>query len=339
MRKIIDKFIKDKDYLKNEEVLGIMFYGSSLYKTDNHDSDIDLLIVTSNDRDYRGVTYVDGKRIEYFEKSFLSLQMGFEDLDYSLNRSLISIFKNGEIIFSRDGGLEYLVDEVSSINVRRKVKGKPDGSRVLEFRDLMDSSCSLCFKKFCYYNLLEEYRKYYHEGNGYSDLSSLKVYDVYSNKDYYEKYYCLQLPSQEFRNKFCGFIDNIDFIGLSDLVKNLRRKSKREYSFLRKRKEEVVSASVVLEQLVSRCLIYEKNNSNNFENAYYLVLERIRCFYCRRYGIDSSISRFEEMDLEFLDLFNKCIKEVSGSNLVSLFSFVTKDINIDYRDYKVLDLK
>ena len=66
---IIYKFLDEQDYLNRKEILGIIFYGSSNYKTDTKDSDIDLLIITNDENNYKGVTYVDNKKIEYFEKN------------------------------------------------------------------------------------------------------------------------------------------------------------------------------------------------------------------------------------------------------------------------------
>lgn len=68
--KIINTFIQKHQFdEQNPNILGIIFYGSIKYQTNNSSSDIDLLIVTNSSKCYKGVTYIDGVKIEYFEKA------------------------------------------------------------------------------------------------------------------------------------------------------------------------------------------------------------------------------------------------------------------------------
>ena len=106
MRDIVLKFINK--YNTKDNILGIIFYGSSKYKTNTIQSDIDLLFITDGDKNYKGTTYIDGKRVEYFEKNIYYLIEKLEELQFSFDRSLVSIFKNGEVIYSNNGVVEYL---------------------------------------------------------------------------------------------------------------------------------------------------------------------------------------------------------------------------------------
>ena len=87
---IIYNFLDEQDYLNRKEILGIIFYGSSNYKTDTKDSDIDLLIITNDENNYKGVTYVDNKKIEYFEKNVYDLAQKIEELPSNFDCSLES---------------------------------------------------------------------------------------------------------------------------------------------------------------------------------------------------------------------------------------------------------
>ena len=40
-----------------------------------------------------------------------------------------------------------------------------------------------------------------------------------------------------------------------------------------------------------------------------------------------------------MESLDKAIKNISFENITNLFNYVTKDIDIDYKDYKILDLK
>lgn len=55
----------------NNRVLGILFYGSRNQRDFNSYSDIDLLIVTDDTKNYKGVTFIDNIKIEYFEKKYI----------------------------------------------------------------------------------------------------------------------------------------------------------------------------------------------------------------------------------------------------------------------------
>ena len=72
VHEIIQEFIKKNKYLQDEHVLGILFYGSYKYGLNNQNSDIDLHIIydDSNPKHLiRGNTFINGTRIEYFEKT------------------------------------------------------------------------------------------------------------------------------------------------------------------------------------------------------------------------------------------------------------------------------
>ena len=80
--RIIDKFVKEMNYEKEAHFLGIYFYGSSLTGFANEFSDIDLHVVFDNSdltHIYRGVHYIEDKRIEYFEKCINDLYLSVDN--------------------------------------------------------------------------------------------------------------------------------------------------------------------------------------------------------------------------------------------------------------------
>ena len=96
MNNIVETFLNEKGYRERKDILGIILYGSSIYHTATHFSDIDLLIITENDKNYKGLTYIENQKIEYFERNIYDILQKIETLDESLDRSLISIFTNGK---------------------------------------------------------------------------------------------------------------------------------------------------------------------------------------------------------------------------------------------------
>ena len=123
-KEIILKFLSL--YSTKVNILGIIFYGSSNYGSSDNSSDIDLLFITDGDKNYKGTTYIDGKKIEYFEKNIYYLMDKIDTLDNDYDRSLISIFKNGNIIYSKDDTINYLKEEVlaKSMSFPKKKKKK-----------------------------------------------------------------------------------------------------------------------------------------------------------------------------------------------------------------------
>ena len=202
MNNIVETFLNEKGYRERKDILGIILYGSSIYHTATHFSDIDLLIITENDKNYKGLTYIENQKIEYFERNIYDILQKIETLDESLDRSLISIFTNGKTLFSKYNTVENITEDIlcHDENVIKK-KRTTHSAKFTEFYNLLQktSKDSPLFNYF-YYNLLEEIRKEYHREKGFSKLPATKILELYSNEEYATKYYCVILPSREFRN-------------------------------------------------------------------------------------------------------------------------------------------
>ena len=78
----IQEFLEKNQYLQDKHVLGVLFYGSYKYGLNNKNSDIDLHIIYDDSNPehlIRGNTFVNGIRIEYFEKTISEIQNNVED--------------------------------------------------------------------------------------------------------------------------------------------------------------------------------------------------------------------------------------------------------------------
>ena len=107
--KTIQKFITDMHYIENEHVLGCFFYGSFLTGFNHKKSDIDLHIIFDNSDPYRlirGNKFVNGTRIEYFEKPiddlYLSINNDFNRQNNALLSRIVHGTDDGTIIFQPD---------------------------------------------------------------------------------------------------------------------------------------------------------------------------------------------------------------------------------------------
>jgi hypothetical protein len=108
---IIDKFINQMGYRDNIHYLGTYFYGSSLTGFNTKNSDIDLHIIFDNsDREhiYRGIYYIDGVKIEFFEKNINDLYLSIRNDIKERNGSWYSMIGTSKIIDDQTSKLKKL---------------------------------------------------------------------------------------------------------------------------------------------------------------------------------------------------------------------------------------
>lgn len=336
---IIYKFLDEQDYLNRKDVLGIIFYGSSNYKTDTKDSDIDLLIITNDENNYKGVTYVDNKKIEYFEKNVYDLAQKIEELPSNFDRSLESIFTNGKIIYDKHKTIENLKDLVLENNEypRKKKQNKFYSTSFSELKKAFFSTDKTSpYFNYIYYNFLEEIRKEYHIQNGYSKLPVNKIKKLYENSDYSEKYYCVKLPDIEFRNLYISLLEKYKEDEFNVLLGKLKRKQTIENNF-NVRKNNVKYSSTIIYSLIEK-IIVKDTNEKDYLSLYYIALEKIRNLYCNINKLDNSLDNIYEYDSSFFEIFNDCVSNPSKENITLLFNYLSSKIDIDYKKYKIYEL-
>lgn len=336
---IIYKFLDEQDYLNRKEILGIIFYGSSNYKTDTKDSDIDLLIITNDENNYKGVTYVDNKKIEYFEKNVYDLAQKIEELPSNFDRSLESIFTNGKVIYDKHKTIENLKDLVLENNEypRKKKQNKFYSTSFSELKKTFFSTDKTSpYFNYIYYNFLEEIRKEYHIQNGYSKLPVNKIKKLYENSDYSEKYYCVKLPDVGFRNLYISLLEKYKEDEFNVLLGKLKRKQTIKNNF-NARKNNVKYSSTIIYSLIEK-IIVKDTNEKDYLSLYYIALEKIRNLYCNINKLDNSLDNIYEYDSSFFEIFNDCVSNPSKENITLLFNYLSSKIDIDYTKYKIYEL-
>lgn len=336
---IIYKFLDEQDYLNRKEILGIIFYGSSNYKTDTKDSDIDLLIITNDENNYKGVTYVDNKKIEYFEKNVYDLAQKIEELPSNFDRSLESIFTNGKVIYDKHKTIENLKDLVLENNEypRKKKQNKFYSTSFSELKKTFFSTDKTSpYFNYIYYNFLEEIRKEYHIQNGYSKLPVNKIKKLYENSDYSEKYYCVKLPDVGFRNLYISLLEKYKEDEFNVLLGKLKRKQTIKNNF-NARKNNVKYSSTIIYSLIEK-IIVKDTNEKDYLSLYYIALEKIRNLYCNINKLDNSLDNIYEYDSSFFEIFNDCVSNPSKENITLLFNYLSSKIDIDYKKYKIYEL-
>lgn len=219
---IIQKFIKEKNYIQDENVLGILFYGSSKYGLNNKNSDIDLLIVY-NDSDnlnnqfplIRGNAYVDDMRIEYFKKTIREIYINVEEDFMTQSNASLSIIGKSEIIYEKNNAMQYLQryvlnkfkNGVSPITEdRAKEKLATISNRIERLEKYSVSKQYGYYFNHLYNLIIEMIRRFYHELNGIPRIETYKGFKLYTDKKYQDMFSIYYIPEPEFLKMYFELI-------------------------------------------------------------------------------------------------------------------------------------
>lgn len=130
---IINKFINKMGYNIDEHYLGLYFYGSCLTDFNTSNSDIDLHVIFDDsdlEHIYRGVCYIDGMKVEYFEKCISDLYLSINNDIMERNGSWYSIIGTSKIIDDKEGKLKELQEY--ALTVYSKPFPKMDEQDIIE---------------------------------------------------------------------------------------------------------------------------------------------------------------------------------------------------------------
>lgn len=213
---IINKFIDEMGYKDNEHVLGVFFYGSYQLGCANEDSDIDLHVIFDDCNPkhiIRGNHFIDGVRIEYFEKPKKLMYLTINDDFANQNNALLLIIGKSEIIMDKSGDLEELQEYAQEVFL----KGLPclsenDAKEYISIlnnrmnrvkRAMLDSEP---YFYHLYHLTIEKIRKFYHKLIGSSKIQTSKVVKIYTDEDYRNLINKGNIPDEEFRNMYIDLI-------------------------------------------------------------------------------------------------------------------------------------
>ena len=214
--KIIEKFVKKMNYLDNENFLGIFFYGSYLNGFQNENSDIDLHIVFNNsnlDHIYRGISYIDDYKIEYFEKNISDLYLSVDNDLIERNGSWYSMLGTSKILFEQNNELSKL--KSYTLNAYSKPLPKMDEQDILENIAIINNrieKLTIACKNDdpSFYNLyhitIEKIRRFYHAINGYPKINTSKIVKVYKDDLYRQTYFKGDFVNEEFKMMYFDLI-------------------------------------------------------------------------------------------------------------------------------------
>ncbi len=215
-REALNKFIDEMNYLKNDDVEGIVFYGSFHTDTYSEFSDIDVMVLFDDDSDanqIKGFKTVNGIQVEYFERTISKIYERANSDYMKCEDSLLSMIGFGEVIFDRNGKIKELIDYVKE-KYSRPLPGYTKHEAVYQIASLKKAVLAIeelrsqndpYFENY-YFLTIERIRDFYHKLKGFSNLSQTKVYKLYTN----EKIRLAQhkkIPEREFIELFFRTIE------------------------------------------------------------------------------------------------------------------------------------
>ena len=268
-REKILSFINEMDYLNNEHVLGILFYGSYLTGFNTEKSDIDLHVIFDDEDDehlIRGNKVIDGTRIEYFEKPLGEIYQIIDEDYQSQNNAMVSIIGNGKIIYDKDENIKRLQEYVltkfsnklpplSSDESKEQVSIINNRMEKLKKYAEIDSP----FFEHLYHLTIEKIRRFYHRTMGFPSIEASKGFRLYKDSKYREAFSIEQIPEQEFINMYFASItsNNLSKQEKYRLLNDLYEYAKRnitlgnEYRIPIKSRNENFSCPIIYPQFIS----------------------------------------------------------------------------------------
>ena len=218
VNEIIQEFIKKNNYIQNEHVLGILFYGSYQYGLNNSNSDIDLHIILDDsipNHLVRGNSFVNDIRIEYFEKTISEIYATVEEEYLTQNNATESIIGNAEIIYERDNSMKNLQKYVKSkfANGLPKLSDDEAKEQVAIINNRMEKLKKYaeednCFFEHLYHLTIEKIRRFYHNLNGMPRVETYKGFKVYNDQKYQQMFSIDYIPDGKFLEMYFKLIQN-----------------------------------------------------------------------------------------------------------------------------------
>ena len=211
----IKKFIDKMNYLNNPHCLGVIVCGSSITGYSTKDSDIDLQVIFDDTIELiRGNSYIDGTRIEYFEKPITDIYNSIDSEVLVQNNALYSIIGKGIIVFEKRDDLSVLqtyANDVFSKPLPRLTDNEAK-EQVSIINNRMEKLYELAINSdprfnHLYHLLIERIRKLYHRILGIPKVTTSKVYKIYTDEGYRNST-CKINPEQEFIKMYTDLITN-----------------------------------------------------------------------------------------------------------------------------------
>ncbi len=328
---MIKRFLEETNILKDKNVLLLMIYGSRVTNNNADNSDLDVLIVTSESSSYREARLIDGILIDVISSSIDEVQREIIMAKLTGSSYFESVLKTGKIIIDRYDTYDNLCD---LLNFQKK------GKRILN-PDLFELAKDHTMNFFLdnlnndvdYFSALEFLRRLYQAKNNCTNIHVTKVFDLYTNKSKAKKIYKAKLPDDKFINNYLLALREVNYERRRDILnsffsyfKDERIKEGAIDSFLDKR--TIRKKLIVLNNAIIKCEAMLLNNHPYSKALYFILIGEIKSFYKQIYGYESD---------DLLNYYNWALNvnetEEKIKGLEILFCLTDREYRIDYNDF------
>lgn len=340
VKKLIKEFNSLTKYNDNENVLGIIFYGSRINGTNDNFSDLDVLLIIKGHNNYKIGYKVLGTKVDCQVYGIDTLYDEILEKKLMNNNYFYSIIKTGLITKNKDMIVEIITDYLESlkntkISKRRKKLNENIIAEMQEYYELFLNTK----KDYYYFNLLEMIRKSYHYLNDYSYLSLTKVYDIYQNRNKYKDIYCLKLPNEKFINYYLSAILEKDYSKRITILKrffdllniDLDNTIYYQETFMIDNNLNNQKTLLIFYNKISKLEQLFKNNHNYALLVYNVLLKEIKNYIekSNQHNKDESFTILKEIeketnDLNKIKLLWKLLKNISIDNHFDYDNYVLK---------------
>ena len=336
---LIKRFLDQTGYLEDEQVQAIVIYGSRIRGNYKETSDLDVLVITKRNKNCRIGFNIDGIKIDCNLYSADDLFDIAYDKRISNNSYFESVLKTG-LIIKNTGILEELDEYLEEINDIRIKKGKIPLDVFVELKDMYDNFMDTK-ADYWYFNILEVLRMSYNFLKRCSYISMVKVYDFFSNSDFYEEAYSIRLPEKDFISLFLEAITvddfNIKVNILNSIMISLGLDINRNVDYIND-KEKFLNVDEIKQELltiynkVEKVMEFLKNEHPYANYSYSVLLRQMNLFY-------QSVYRSDSLDIDMaINSIDCSSNEEKIDMLKRLFGIIDKDYRFDYENY-MLKLK
>ena len=267
-------FIDDMDYLNNEHILGILFYGSFLTGFNTDKSDIDLHIIF-DDSDpthlIRGNKIIDKTRIEYFEKPLGDILLTIEEDYENQNNASVSIFGKSKIIYEKDKKITNLQNYV--LNKFKEPLPPLSENDAKEQASIINNRMEKLEKyayeedpyfEHLYHLTIDKVRRFYHSVMGIPRIETSKGFRLYQDEAYRNSFSIDKIPEPYFIEMYFDAITNSDLNNIEkfQLISGIYEYAKRNVKLNNEEHRiPIKSRNIGFDvPIIEPCSIKEKNS-------------------------------------------------------------------------------
>ena len=332
--KLIKRYLEESNAIKDKNIMLLIAYGSRITHNATKNSDLDILIITSQLTGYKSSRLIDGIPIDItitpLEKAETEIMMS----KATGSSYFESVLKTGKVIIDNYNTYDSLCN-LLNYQVQRKRKLNP-----VLFELAIDHITSFLFsqknKEVHYYTALEFLRRLYHAKTNCTNIHLAKVYDLYTDKTKAKEKYMAKLPDENFITNYLNALKETNLAKQKKYLINFLKTFENDKiqdiitnpSFLDK--NEIQNKLVTLNNAVIKCETMLLNNHPYANCLYFILIGELKNFYNKIYTQECC---------ELLECYNDAIEAENNEERVryleKLFCLTDSEYRIDYNDFEI----